>query len=90
MDRMVKIEACGHKIWIELGAKGKGQITSNLKEFCKDDGFSGCCEDHEMYDCAIDGLEALVLAQACAGLDVTSKKYVAALETALESISNNL
>lgn len=52
-------------------------ITSNLK--------SGEAE----YDAVIDGIESLVLAQYKAGLPVTSKVYLDALNTALDACSNN-
>jgi hypothetical protein len=37
-----------------------------------------------------DAVESLVLAHACAGLDVRDARYQAGLETALEAIDNNL
>ena len=55
-------------------------LASNLKM----DG-----DEHIVYNYAIDGLEALVLAQASSGINVRGKKYLEALETALEAISNN-
>ena len=38
----------------------------------------------------LDALEAIVLAHACAGVDVEAKQYVEGLETALEAASNNM
>jgi hypothetical protein len=37
---------------------------------------------------ALNGLESLVLAHACAGIDVTSPKYLEGLNTALDAIEN--
>lgn len=70
-------------ILITLDGEGSGMITeSTLK-----------VEDPERedtaYNHAMDGLEAVVLAHACAGLDVTTPMYVAGLKTAIEAISNN-
>ena len=45
---------------------------------------------YDNYNSAIDGLESLVLAHACEGVDVTDTKYVEGIETALEAIANNL
>ncbi len=38
---------------------------------------------------AIDGIEALVLAAACEGIDVASAAFVCAIETAVEAASHN-
>ena len=70
----------GEKIQIQSNAKGYHRIESDLKAL---DG------SNPEFDCAIDGFESLLLAHASAGVDVTDPKYVAGLETALESIANN-
>ena len=43
----------------------------------------------DMFNSAIDGLESLILAHACAGVDVETAEYVAGVETAIQSIGNN-
>jgi hypothetical protein len=40
-------------------------------------------------DYAMDAIEALVLAHACAGVDVESAAYLEGLNSALEAIDNN-
>ena len=70
------------EIKIALDGEGNGEITSDLHMDEDND-------EDETYNSAIDGLEALVLAQACAGLNVTSQKYAEALETAVDAIANN-
>ena len=37
-----------------------------------------------------DAIESLILAHACAGIDVTSPAYVEGIETAVEAIANHL
>ena len=37
----------------------------------------------------VDGLESLILAHACAGVDVESPAYVEGIETAVEAITNH-
>lgn len=65
---------------IELKVAGaSGQITSNLH-----DKTAG-----RKYNAAINGLESLVLAQACAGIDVETPEYMEALTTALDAIENS-
>ena len=41
------------------------------------------------YNSAIDGLESLILAHACAGVDVESPAYVEGIEAAVEAIANH-
>lgn len=45
--------------------------------------------DAEEPDPALDAVESLILAHACAGVDVESPAYVEGIETALDAISNN-
>ena len=61
-----------------------GEITSNLH-----DGDSGSEDDSE-YEAAIDGIESLILAHACAGVDITASAYIAGIETAVEAASSRL
>ena len=81
---IILIKFGGHRIEITLDDEGSGTITSDLKEVLSLDPISA-----SNYDSAIDGLESLILAQACAGIDVTSKEYIRALESAIDGISNN-
>jgi hypothetical protein len=60
-----------------------GTITSDLKEAGED-------TEGVRFNAAIEGLESLILAHACAGIDVQSPGYVEGIETAIEAIGNNL
>lgn len=42
------------------------------------------------YNTAIDAVESLVLAHACAGINVDSKEYKEGLKSAIEAMANNL
>lgn len=67
----------GHSIIVGQG----GNLTSDLK----------CHEpDTTEYDAAIDGMESLILALACAGVDLNAPLAQEAVETAFESIVNRL
>jgi hypothetical protein len=46
--------------------------------------------DNQLYNAAVDALESLILAHACAGVDVQSPAYVEGIETAIEAITNRL
>jgi hypothetical protein len=43
----------------------------------------------EHYNCAIDGIEALILAMACAGIEIDTPAMIEAIETAVEGAANN-
>jgi hypothetical protein len=60
---------------------GSGSIVSDLRE--------PKTAANRQYNAAIDGLEALVLAHACAGVDVESPAYVEGVETAVDAIANH-
>jgi hypothetical protein len=42
-----------------------------------------------LYNAAIDGLESVILAHACAGVDVQSAAYIEGIETAVDAIANH-
>lgn len=60
-------------------------ITSDLK--VEPSLFYG--DEDNAYNSAIDGIEAMVLAHACAGVRVTEERYVEGLEVAIEAVTNN-
>jgi hypothetical protein len=66
-------------IVVTLG-DGGGSITSELHEDV---------EPNE-YNAAIDGVESLILAHACAGVNVESSGYLEGIETAVNAIAQNL
>ena len=61
---------------------GAGMITSDLKN-------PGTSTGDQLFSAAVDGLESLILAHACAGVDVQSPAYVEGVETAVEAIANH-
>ena len=61
-----------------------GEITSSLHN-----GESGSDDDSD-YEAAIDGIESLVLAHACAGVDIHAPAYVSGVETAVQAASSRL
>ena len=92
-------------IEIRLGARDPdcprryvaGTITSRLKEPCPLCGHAECVADctanaAERRECnrAMDGIEAVVLAAACAGVDVGTTAFAEAVETAVEACAGNL
>lgn len=76
--RRVKLPYFG----IELAVKGRSGaiVSSNLK-----DGSEG-----PALTAALDAIEALILAHACAGIDVASPAYCEGVETAVEAALNTV
>lgn len=73
---MITIEFDDNVITIESNS-----IQSNLHE-------TG--DNCELYNAAIDGIESLILALSCAGIDAGSKEFVGAVKTAVDACANNL
>jgi hypothetical protein len=85
--REIRLPCYGITIRLERSSlprqPGYGTITSELKQV--EPGVEAV-----PFNAAIDALESLILAHACAGIDVESPAYVEGIETAVEAISNNL
>lgn len=83
-----------------------GNISSDLHEKCPVCGADNCYRDcprkfneledeDEMeerldFNKRMDALESIILAHACAGIDISSPAYVEGVETAVESCANNI
>lgn len=80
---MTVIDLKCYGIIVTLDGRGEGSIVSDLKET---DGPQINME----FNAAMDGIESLVLAQACMGCDIASPAYLEALESAVEACTNNL
>jgi hypothetical protein len=64
---------------LQLDENGGGEIVSRLRAEDDDPDFNNI----------LDGLESLILAHACSGVDIESAEYIIGIETALEAIANN-
>jgi hypothetical protein len=73
--------------WIQIilpQPDGEGQRSGRLTSSLRDARL-----DAEQYNAAIDAIESMVLAHACAGIDVTDRRYVKGLRTALQACADN-
>ena len=86
MIKIIKLPVGG--IEVSLAQSGDATITSELHEepSCVSEGIENYRSE---YDAAIDGLESLILAHACAGIDISQTEYVEGIRTAVEAITNN-
>lgn len=70
-------------IEVHLDNHGGGCITStDLKTEHND-------EEDELYNAAMDGIESMILAHSCAGVDITTKEYLEGITTSVEACANN-
>jgi hypothetical protein len=67
---------------ILLEPSGMGSVISDLS---RDPAYLG----NKQWGAAVDALESLVLAHACAGINVASPLYVDGLRTAIDAIQNH-
>jgi hypothetical protein len=85
--KTIEIRAGSDTITLQLDGRGGGASSSTLHITQADEEFGA--EYQASYNAAIDGLESLVLAHACAGINVEDHRYVAGIAAALEAISNH-
>ena len=83
-EKAITLKGGNWTIRVTTDGQGSGSIESEGLR----DGDSGNEGGDVEYLAAIDGIESLILAHACAGIDIKAKNYVEALETALDAISN--
>ena len=76
--QVIKLPVYGIVVTIN---KGSGTITSSLT----DDKFDN---ETESETAAINAWESMILSCACAGVDITSKEFLNAIETTVEKIFN--
>lgn len=66
-----------------------GTITSNLKnKISGAESLQRSDIDRVLWNLQMDALESLILAAACAGVDIDSPEFQQAIATALEAIAN--
>jgi hypothetical protein len=80
--KTLEIKSLGIKLNFDENDKGCAAITSDMKD--KD------APSNSLFNAAVDGLESLILAHFCAGIDVASTVYIEGLETAYNAIGQNM
>jgi hypothetical protein len=96
MKSEVIITGC-YGITVDLTGDGGGSITSDLHEEAnlekfKEDTEELACEINacNVYNAAMDGIEALILSHAQAGIDITTPEYLEGIESAVQGCANNM
>lgn len=85
--KKIEIRVGSDTITLQLDGRGGGTSSSTLHITEADEDFGA--EYQPSCNAAIDGLESLVLAHACAGINVEDRSYLAGIAAALEAISNH-
>lgn len=83
-QRTIQLCVDNHNILLNLGDESDGTTVGDIIT----DLHSGDPDDTD-YNHMIDGLESLVLAHACAGVDIQSEQYLMGIADAIYAISNN-
>ncbi len=84
--KTIKLPCFDIVVQIDEEHPGRGNIISSLHE--KKDKYKK--SDYYEYEAAIDAIESLIFAHACAGIDIESPAYLEGIEIAIIAISNNL
>ena len=88
--RTFQLSKGSYNVVIRVDAHGCGTLESDLKdESILDDDDPAMRARRLAYNTAVDGLESLLLACACAGVDVNRPEYVQAFQTAMDAIADN-
>ena len=71
-------------IVVEIDGKGGGEISSTDLQTVHHD------PEDEIYNVSMDGIESLILAHACAGVDITTPEYLEGIKTAVDACANKI
>ena len=82
MMETIELPICGLVLQVDRENPGGGSIQSDLHEIE--------ATGTTRFNAAMDGIESLILAHACAGIDVTTPAYLEGIETAVQSCANNI
>jgi hypothetical protein len=93
--RIIQLPCYGFKITLSDDGNS-GSVKSRLSSSESDESFEQSPMDFisqeslDEYNFYVNAIESLVLAHACAGIDIESPAYVEGIETAVEAVANKL
>ena len=76
------------EITLHIGEDVINILVNHDQRGCSRIGSSFHGTDNDCFNAAIDGIESLILAHTCAGLDVESEAYITGIQTAIEAAAN--
>lgn len=79
---MTTIKTGCYGIEVTIDENGAGSITSELHDKAVSTPMA------QLFNAAMDAVESMVLAHACAGVDITSPAYLEGLESAVDTMAN--
>ena len=96
--KTIKLSCFNIEVQLDVNKKGGGSIISNLhdKEFLDEQeelftSIKNEIEDLEgkiQFEAAIDAIESIILAHACAGVDIEDSAYIEGIESVVQACSN--
>ena len=87
MTKTIELPCFGIVVEIEDGG---GTISSDLKVEVTDYNECDYGSAQEEYNTAMDAIESVILAHACAGIDIKSPAYIEGIEVAVQSCADNI
>lgn len=78
----MKIRTGCYNIEVTVDRRGGGSITSELHDKAAETRMS------QLFNAAMDAVESMVLAHACAGVNIKSPAYLEGIEAAVEAMAN--
>lgn len=85
MEKVIKLPVFGIVVKVNGDPYGYGTIKSELHQENPTSAIESA-----MYSFAMDALESIILAHACAGVDISSPAYVEGIETAVNFCVHNI
>jgi hypothetical protein len=83
--QLIRLSCFG--IEVALDGKGAGTIKSDLIDDADLENPKDAVDVTE-YTAAVNAIESLILAHACAGIDISSLAYIEGIETAVDKVLN--
>jgi hypothetical protein len=80
MENVIKLPIFGIVVTL---IDGGGSITTTELQTEHHD------EEDELYNAAMDGIESMILAHACAGIDITTPAYIIGIKDAVNACAHN-
>lgn len=84
--QMYELTDFGVSVLVEDGG---GQLIGTLQEEHPENETMDECAEIDAYNRMMDGIESMILAHACEGIDITSEAYFNGLKTAIDACANN-
>lgn len=93
MKKVIELPCYGIRVFLNTtkDQDGKENTQGTIESDLHIDERTSYLDDtNPRYEASVDTLESLILAQACAGIDITTPAYIKSIETVVDAWTNNL